>query len=353
MVSGNTAKPIVDHSFAGHSSPTSPSAKELLLRSIGSLSGLDRVEDLIKSKLRSQAPLLEEIPLYLLTLGGKRMRPVSTLMVAKALQVFEPDQKLIDVAAGIELIHMATLLHDDIIDKSPLRRHRKSPFAKYGVPNTLLSGDFLLVRAFSLCSRLDSFVVDATEDACIDLTEGEILETTLFRSAHTIETSIEIARKKTASLFRLAAKSAAHLAGAGAQATECFGIFGEKLGIAFQIIDDILDVTSDESMMGKQAGIDLRERKPSLVNVLWLKSGSDLSKKLLTKPAGDEELFIEKALAELRDGPVIRQATAIARTFGEEAAHALDQATAFAPRVDQDGMNDLRTIIRFSMERVA
>ncbi len=327
-------------------------AKSRLLQILASLSGMQRVDALIREKLSSEAELLSQIPEYLLNLGGKRMRPALTLLAARAFGMAQPTQALLDVAAGIELIHMATLLHDDIIDKSPTRRHKESAFMKFGLENTLLSGDFLLVRAFSLCARLDSYIINATEQACIELTEGEILEVPLHKQKHSLDSSLTIARKKTAALFRLSACSAAHLAGAGAAATEKMAEFGEKLGIAFQILDDILDVTSDENLLGKKSGLDLIERKPSVVNVLWLASGSALSKRLITPPDRDDEIFARQALEELRPGKVVREARELALKFVDGASQALSQAAALAPKVEQSALDDLRALVEYTTERV-
>lgn len=327
------------------------SAKERLIGIIQAVPGLDAVEELVQAKFDSDAPLLSEIPQYLFALGGKRMRPILSLLSARALGLVEPSRELIDVAAGIELIHMATLLHDDIIDRSPLRRHQDSPFIKFGLESTLLSGDFLLVRAFSLCARLDTFIIDSTEQACIELTEGEILETPLHQAKHDQESSLNIARKKTASLFRLATRSAAHLAHAGAGAIEAMSVFGEKLGVAFQVLDDILDVTSSEDLLGKKSGIDLRERKPSLVNVLWLQSGSALAARLADQEAIDDQ-FIEAALQELRQSDVIAQARAIARQYTDAAARALDHAAKLAPTTNHLAITALQTVLDYTLERM-
>jgi len=315
------------------------------------MSGLDREEGLIEEKLVSDAPLLCDIPRYLLTLGGKRMRPALALMLARALGCSAPPQQLIDVAAGIELIHMATLLHDDIIDRSPLRRHQASPYVKFGLESTLLSGDFLLVRAFSLCARLDRFVIDSTERACIELTEGEILEVPLDQRHHTVESSLEIARKKTAALFWLAARTAAHLVGAPPPLVERASIFGEKLGVAFQILDDILDVTSSEDLLGKKSGIDIREKKPSLVNVLWVESEAP-GAKVLTTPGAVDDATVERAVAELRASPVIEAARRIALAHTEEAANELAALEAEAPHIDRVALGHLRTLIEYTVERM-
>lgn len=327
-------------------------AKSRLLRVLGGLSAMRDVEALIRSKLNSDAPLLSEIPTYLLELGGKRMRPALALLAGRALGLNTSPQALIDVSAGIELIHMATLLHDDIIDKSPTRRHRESALVKYGMENTLLSGDFLLVRAFSLCAHLDRSIIEATEQACIELTEGEILEVPLHRQRHDLDSSLTIARKKTAALFRLAAFSAAHIADAGPTSAWHMAQFGEKLGIAFQILDDILDVTSDENLLGKKSGLDLIERKPSVVNVMWLNSKSPLSARLLQPPGTDEEQFASEAITELREGPVVAHARALALQHVEEAAGALEKGIECAKHRDDSAVADLNALIEYTIARV-
>lgn len=334
-------------------------AKEQLLVAIGALQGLQTVEEIVKSKLVSDAELLEKIPNYLLDLGGKRMRPALCLLVAKTLGMNAPTQSLFDVSAGIELIHMATLLHDDIIDNSPLRRHKESPYRRFGLPATLLAGDFLLVRAFSLCARLDRAIIDATEVACIELTEGEILETPLHSSEHSLESSLTIARKKTAALFRLASFSAAHIAAPGeAKVIEHLTQFGELIGIAFQILDDILDVTADEQTLGKQSGIDIRERKPSAINVLWLQSNSLLAKNLLEAPDENEDQFVADALKELRSSAVVTEANALARSYAERAREELNNAASAAHESDTVQWDEttalsLEALINYTLERIA
>lgn len=240
-----------------------------------SLPEIKQVEKLVVSKFKSDSDLLREIPDYLFSLGGKRIRPYLAILTGRALGLHTIPEALIQISAGIELIHLATLLHDDIIDKSAKRRNASSPFVKYGTPNTLLAGDFLLVRAFSLCAHLDRYIVERTEIACVELTEGEIEEIPLSERKITVEQSIEISRKKTASLFRLATESAAFIA--TGNPSEELAIFGENLGIAFQLLDDILDVTSSEEILGKPIGTDIREKKPSVLNILWSEeTGSNL-----------------------------------------------------------------------------
>ena len=296
--------------------------RERFKNALKQLHGMAEVETLMRSRLVAEAPLLVEISEYLRSLGGKRMRPALCLLIYKLLGSTrgELPEDLVDVAAGIELIHMATLLHDDIIDNSPLRRHKDSPLLKYGGASTLLTGDFLLVRAFALCSRLDSEIIAATEKACVELTEGEILETPLWKEPHSRQSSLLIAEKKTAALFWLASFSAAHIACGDVVISQHFRDFGRNLGIAFQVLDDVLDVLSNEETLGKQPGTDIRERKPSIVNILWMLSDSPLSERVCQKPIpAEEDSFVESALQELRSSKVIDEARAIAQHYASEA----------------------------------
>jgi octaprenyl-diphosphate synthase len=330
------------------------SAKAQLMKTISSLHGLSDVEKTIRSKLTSESAQMQEISLYLFELGGKRMRPVLTLLAGKLFGLTEPPKSLIDVAAGIELIHMATLLHDDIIDKSPLRRHKESPYSKFGTDSTLITGDFLLTRAFSLCAHLDEAVVNETERACIELTEGEILETPLWKSVLSRDEVITVARKKTAALFKLASFCGAHLAGAGAASERALSTFGESLGIAFQILDDILDVTADENLLGKRSGMDLQERKPSIVNVLWLASGDPRAQRLLLQPTAEEEHeFVKDALVHLRASAVIDQATELARGYARAAEQSLKEAVAASTcGHNERAYRDMVALVEYTVARI-
>ncbi len=337
---------------AGHP-PSLTSAKVELLQILSSLKEMGDVDKLIRASLGSESTILTEIPLYLLELGGKRMRPALTLLCSHAFGMETASQKVIDVAAGIELIHMATLLHDDIIDKSPLRRHKESPYVKFGTPKTLLSGDFLLVRAFSLCARLDRFIINETEQACIELTEGEVNEFAIPIEDHTLESSLEIARKKTAALFRLAATCGSYLAGADETAVSAMSAYGENLGIAFQILDDILDVTADQDLLGKPSGIDILERKPSYPNMLWLSSGDKDVQELFTgEPLTQDSPQLKSAIQELCNSPYIPEAKAKAAHFVETALNALEKAEQAAETAHKQTFEALRTLARFTLERM-
>ena len=326
-----------------------PSLREKFLLLARNSAGLAEVEKLIRDKFASDAELLREIPSYLLSLGGKRIRPLLCMICARALGMKRPSRELIEVAAGIELIHMATLLHDDIIDKSPVRRHKQSAFLRFGVPNTLLAGDFLLVRAFSLCARLDRFIIEATEKACVELTEGEIEEVPLSQATLSLEQVLQIARRKTASLFRLACESAAHLSVAEDLVTREMADFGESLGIAFQILDDILDVISDEETLGKKAGQDIREQKPSCVNAIWLSTGSKLAANLRDAGATQSDEYVALALTEIRSSGVIAEARKLALEYVGRAQKALATASS---KCSDANFNDLRIVVDYTVSRL-
>lgn len=333
------------------------------LQLLTKLPGLAPIEALLSEKCASDAPEITKISRYLLELGGKRIRPVLTLLCGQLFGIKPPftdspaGQRLIDIAAGIELIHMATLLHDDIIDDSPVRRHKPSPYKLYGTNSTLLAGDFLLTRAFGLCARLDRFVIDRTEAACIALTEGEILETSLLKDRHDVRSSLLVAEKKTAALFSLAAETASHIAGVAPEGVAAMARFGNELGIAFQILDDILDVTSDEATLGKRSGQDLRERKPSLVNVLWLEEKSPRGYDRLLEPQSDsDEAWVAEALRTLPDSPVIAKARGMAEERVERASLALRQACGHHLGRDrtpsQSSLELIEMLMQYVLERV-
>lgn len=347
--------PVQPHERDSERTPTTQlTSKERFIQALSLVPEISEVEATIRSCFTSDVRPMFDIPDYLLSLGGKRIRPILTLLCAKAFGGPEISPDLIRIAAGIELIHMATLMHDDIIDQSPTRRHKPSPFATFGLPLTLLSGDFLLTRAFGLCAKLDDTVIAATEQACIELVEGEALESPLHCTEHTQESSLVIANRKTASLFRLGAFCAAHLTSAQSGTMEAAANFGQALGVAFQIVDDILDVQSDEETLGKPPGIDILERKPSLVNILWLATGSPLAQRLKSAPQDTEREreYVQTALKEISDSGVLLEAIKAAKNFGSEARDNLDEALTQNNVPPSVYSQALHAVIDFALDRV-
>ncbi|HQH26971.1 MAG TPA: polyprenyl synthetase family protein [Oligoflexia bacterium] len=285
--------------------------------------GLQLVEQRIKQRIAADESPFAAIASYLLNLGGKRIRPAIVLLSARLFGQDEPSAEVVDAAAGIELVHMATLLHDDIIDESPLRRNNPSVYAKFGLTPTLLAGDFLWARAYGLCAHLDSFIVSETEQACVALSCGELIEGKLsLERPVSVEQYLDIAEKKTAVLFALAALAGAHLAGAHREDVEAMRRFGLQSGIAFQIADDILDITADEDLLGKPPGTDLRQKTPSLINVLWLLSGDARAKEFFAQPNPALD-SCHNARKHLQQSNVLLECRSMAKEYASQARSAL------------------------------
>lgn len=316
---------------------------------MGGAPALRDIENRIRETLSSDAQILTDISTYLLDLGGKRMRPLLTILASQLFKMKTPTKDLIDAAAGIELIHMATLLHDDIIDQSPLRRSKPSAYSQYGLPATLLTGDFLLVRAFGLCAQLDSFVIKETEKACIALTEGEITEGIIDPTTYTpsLEAYIDVVEKKTASLFALSSVVGAHLSGASEKEVTKLRVFGRYAGVAFQMIDDILDITADEDLLGKPAGTDIRQKTPSLVNLLWLKEEPEVAKKFFMKDSSEDE--IKETLIYLSHSPIIEKARLEAKDYAGRATNAL--LALDENMIDTKVRSQLFSLLDYTLER--
>lgn len=311
--------------------------------------GLTLVENRIRSVLRSDAPLLTEVSEYLLSLGGKRIRPVLALASARLFGMKLPSSDLIDAAAGIELIHMATLLHDDIIDESPLRRSKMSAYLRYGITPTLLAGDFLLVRAFGLCTDLDKHIGRVTELACVELTEGELLEGHLsLDRSRSLDDYLDIIGKKTGALFAVSANVGAFLSGASTSCVEHMDRFGRLSGMAFQIVDDILDVTADEDLLGKPVGTDLKQKTPSIINLLWLNSGSTQAREFfsLADPSAQD---CKDALKIVLQSCVIEQSRSYATHYATRALSELQSLGDHS--IDVSVRADLESLVRYTLER--
>jgi octaprenyl-diphosphate synthase len=243
---------------------------------------LGRVEARLGEEIASREDRLHAIAAHLVQAGGKRIRPAVVLLVFHAAGgdgPFPRRDDAIEAAVALELIHSATLLHDDIIDGGETRRGRPSALATYGAADTLVAGDFLFSRAFALCARFEAEVVRWAAEACVQLTEGEILQGRLRHDpAVTLDDYVEIIERKTASLFAAGARTAAHLAGAPRALIGAMAACGRQVGLAFQVSDDLLDVEGHPASTGKPCGIDLRDGNPSLPIVLALGRDPELAR---------------------------------------------------------------------------
>jgi len=231
-------------------------------------SELQRVEQRIVEVIGSREPRLTDISDYLINAGGKRVRPAVSMLVFRACGG-QDITDMVDLSVSLELIHTATLLHDDIIDSNDTRRGRAAAPVRFGIADTLVTGDFLFSRAFEVCGRFEAKVVAWAAGACIQLTEGEIMQGRFRRNVSVTEADyLEIIGRKTASLFEAGARIAAYLAGMPEHDVERLAYCGREIGLAFQMIDDVLDVEGDSRRTGKRVGTDLLDGNPSLP-VVW------------------------------------------------------------------------------------
>lgn len=232
------------------------------------------VNQLILESLRSHVPLVEEISEYLIDAGGKRLRPLLVLLSANASN-YSGDQH-IKLAAIIEFLHTAMLLHDDVVDASELRRGRKTVNATWGNPASVLVGDFLHSRAFEMMVEIgDLRVMEILSHATNTIAEGEVQQLTNIRNPDITEASyMEVISRKTAMLFEAASHSAAVLSGAPEGHEQALRVYGLHIGLAFQLIDDVLDYQGDTADLGKNVGDDLAEGKMTLPLIIARANGT-------------------------------------------------------------------------------
>ncbi|HUY34295.1 MAG TPA: polyprenyl synthetase family protein [Pirellulales bacterium] len=231
---------------------------------------LARFEEILRAELRNDFPVVDELVKHGFRLGGKRLRPALLLLSAKA--VGQVTREHLVLAAVVEMIHTATLVHDDVLDDAALRRHLETVNARWGNQTSVLLGDYLFTHAFYLASTLDStFACRAIGRATNTVCEGELRQIhSQGRFSLSEAEYLAIIESKTAELCACACRLGAHYAGAGADAEEALSRYGRDLGIAFQIVDDLLDIEGDEATTGKSLGTDLAQRKPTLPLIrLW------------------------------------------------------------------------------------
>ena len=240
-----------------------------------------RVDEVIRLRLSSRVALIDQISHYIINAGGKRIRPRLVLLFAEALGFDGPERH--ELAAIVEFIHTATLLHDDVVDESALRRGRATANAMFGNAASVLVGDFLYSRAFQMMVSVNRMrVLQVLADATNVIAEGEVLQ---LMNMHDPDLSVvdylQVIRFKTAKLFEASARLGAVLAGADAALEEACADYGRSLGTAFQLVDDLLDYEGNSSELGKNVGDDLREGKPTLPLLLAMERGSDADRVLI------------------------------------------------------------------------
>jgi len=239
------------------------------------------VDQVIAQRLDSGVPLVGQVSRYIISAGGKRLRPVLLLLMCGALG-FKGAQRF-NLAAVVEFIHTATLLHDDVVDDSALRRGNATANETFGNPASVLVGDFLYSRAFQMMVDAQSMrIMEVLADATNIIAEGEVMQLMNMHNAALDEAGyLQVIRSKTAKLFEASARVGAILAGADANTEAACAEYGQALGTAFQVIDDVLDYTGDATVMGKNLGDDLREGKTTLPLIAAMQRGSASQRDLI------------------------------------------------------------------------
>lgn len=302
---------------------------------------LRAVEARMKAVTMEQHASLTYAMDHLLAAGGKRVRPAMTLLSARLFEA--PQERSIALAGAIEMLHTASLVHDDLVDGSLLRRGLPTLNAQWTPAATVLAGDFLFARAAELAAEAESVpVMKVFAQTLMTIVNGELTQLFLGHSLASRENYFRRIYGKTASLFAVAAEAPALLAEADPDCVAAMRVYGEQAGMAFQIVDDILDFTSDESNLGKPAGSDLRQGLITLPTLCYLEQYPDDPNlaRLLNGHAGEAAL-IERVVQAIRSSGAIEAAHDEARAYVARAQAALAGAPANAYR---QALNDLADV---------
>jgi len=233
------------------------------------------VDKVIAARLSSSVPLVSQVAQYIISAGGKRLRPALLLLMSGALGYTQAER--FSLAAVVEFIHTATLLHDDVVDESTMRRGRPTANESFGNPASVLVGDFLYSRSFQMMVETGSMrVMQILAEATNIIAEGEVQQLMNTHDASLTEAAyLDVIRSKTAKLFEASARLAAVLAGSSAEVEKACADYGQAIGTAFQVIDDVLDYDGDAAEMGKNLGDDLREGKVTLPLIIAMQRGNE------------------------------------------------------------------------------
>ena len=307
---------------------------------------LAEVDAVIRRRLASDVALIRTVASYIIESGGKRLRPALLLLAANACGAQGPAKH--EAATVIEFIHTATLLHDDVVDESSLRRGRKTANAQFGNAASVLVGDFLYSRAFQMIVGVGSLRMMAVlADATNVIAEGEVLQLLNIHDADTGEERyLQVIRFKTAKLFQAATQVGAILGGASAQVESALADYGMHLGTAFQLIDDVLDYSGDFQETGKNLGDDLAEGKPTLPLIYAMRAGT-----------GEERAVVREAIERGGKADLERVVAAIHRVGALDYARAKARAEAAIAMSRLEGLADsacrdsLLQLTNFSVER--
>jgi heptaprenyl diphosphate synthase len=306
------------------------------------------VEDALRRNVTSADPLVAEAARHLMDAGGKRFRP---LILALAAQFGDPSRdEIVAAALVVELTHLATLYHDDVMDEAAVRRGAPSANSRWGNSVAILVGDYLFARAADIAASLGPEAVHLQARTFARLVHGQIAETVGSRGSDPIEHHLSVITEKTASLIATSARFGGLFSGAAPADVEALAGYGETIGIAFQLSDDLLDIASESVQSGKTPGTDLREGVPTLP-VLYALAGDDtdasavrLRELLASGPITDDALHAE-ALGLLRESAAMKRARETVRTYAEEARSRL------APLPDGSARRAMELLCDFIADR--
>ncbi len=297
------------------------------------------VDKVIARRLDSGVPLVGEVARYIISAGGKRLRPVLLLLTCGALG-YQGSQRF-NLAAVVEFIHTATLLHDDVVDESTLRRGRSTANEAFGNPASVLVGDFLYSRAFQMMVEADNMrVMQILAEATNIIAEGEVLQLMNMHDASLDETAyLRVIRSKTAKLFEASARLGAILSTSGPEFEAACATYGQALGTAFQVVDDVLDYAGTAAEMGKNLGDDLREGKATLPLIMAMQLGTTSQRDLVREAIETGDAAQLSSVVE-----VVRQTGALDATHAaaaQEAQRAIAAARALPDNRFTEGLIQL------------
>ncbi len=330
---------------------TIPAADMMTLEQIRALveSEFENTNQIILDRLQSDVVLVNQVGQYIVAAGGKRLRPMLLLLATKALKFQEDPKKSQSIlAAVIELIHTATLLHDDVVDESDLRRGRETANSMFGNQASVLVGDYLYSRAFQMMVEVGEMrVMDVLSDTTNQIAAGEVLQLMNVNDPDVTEASYyEVIERKTAILFAAATQLAAILSGVDQKIELALKEYGMQLGIAFQLIDDALDYAADTEELGKNVGDDLAEGKPTLPLIHAMENADQTGAKLIRSTIENGGLDNMDAIMQ-----IIQSTNSIAYTYqaAEKAVEkALNALSVLEPSVHKDA---LIAIAKLSLKR--
>jgi len=303
------------------------------------VSDMEAVNAVIRRRLHSDIVLIRQVAEYIIGAGGKRLRPAMLLLVANALGYRGTHHH--DLAAVLELIHTSTLLHDDVVDESDLRRGRSTANAMFGNAAAVLVGDFLYSRTFQMMVDVDDMrVMRVLADATNVISEGEVLQLLNVHNADvTVESYLQVIRYKTAMLFEAACRLGGILGGLNEAGQDRLAAFGRHVGTAFQLVDDVLDYSGDEEATGKHLGDDLAEGKPTLPLIHVLQHGNAEQAGVVRRAIeeGGREAF-PAVIEAVRQTGALEATREVARQESERAAELIDE---LPPSIFKDSLLQL------------